>query len=53
MVAGSEQFLVRIPKLMYDEMAAHVAANYPNEACGLLASKDDRVVKNYPTANAA
>jgi len=34
-------------------MVAHVAAAYPNEACGLLASKDGQVVKNYPTANAA
>ena|SRR5579859_2649669 len=53
MVAGSEQFFVHLPKTMYDEMAAHVAASYPNEACGLLASKDGRVVKNYPTTNAA
>ncbi len=49
----SEPFIVRIPGDMYQEMMAHVAAAYPNEACGLLASKDGRVVKNYPTANAA
>jgi [CysO sulfur-carrier protein]-S-L-cysteine hydrolase len=52
MVVG-EAFIVRIPGNMYQEMVAHVAAAYPNEACGLLASKDGQVVKNYPTANAA
>ena len=53
MVIGDEQFVVRIPRAMYDEMLEHVAAGYPNETCGMLASKDGRVVKNYPTANAA
>ena len=53
MVTGDEQFVVRIPRAMYDEMVAHAVAGYPNETCGLLASKDGRVVKNYPTANAA
>jgi proteasome lid subunit RPN8/RPN11 len=52
MVVG-EAFVVRIPGGMYQEMVAHVVAAYPNEACGLLASKDGQVVKNYPTANAA
>ena len=49
----NEEFVVRIPRAMYEEMVAHIAAGYPNEACGLLASKDGQVVKNYPTANAA
>ena len=53
MVIADEQFIVRIPRAMYDEMLEHVAAGYPNETCGMLASKDGRVVKNYPTANAA
>jgi proteasome lid subunit RPN8/RPN11 len=52
MVAG-EPFVVRIPQTMYDEMAAHVIAGYPNEACGALGCKDGQVVKHYPTANAA
>jgi len=30
-----------------------VVAGYPNEACGALGARDDRVVKHYPTANAA
>lgn len=46
-------FVVRIPQGMYEEMVAHIAASYPNEGCGLLASKDGQVAKNYPTANAA
>ena len=46
-------FVIRIPAAMYAEMVAHVIAGYPNETCGLLASKDGQVVKNYPTANAA
>jgi [CysO sulfur-carrier protein]-S-L-cysteine hydrolase len=53
MVASNEAFVVRIPAAMYKEMVAHVVAGYPNETCGMLASKDGRVVKNYPTANAA
>jgi proteasome lid subunit RPN8/RPN11 len=52
MVAG-EGFVVRIPEALYTEMVAHIIAGYPNEACGMLASKDGQVVKNYPTANAA
>lgn len=52
MVANS-QLVVRIPKPIYDEMVAHVVEGYPNEACGALGSKHGRVVKHYPTANAA
>ena len=52
MVAG-EGFVVRMPEAMYTEMVAHIIAGYPDEACGLLASKGGQVVKNYPTANAA
>ena len=52
-MVAETSFVVRIPKGMYEEMAAHIVANYPDEGCGLLASKDGQVVKNYPTANAA
>ena len=52
MVVG-EGFVVHIPEAMYTEMVAHVIAGYPDEACGALGSKDGRVVKNYPTVNAA
>ncbi|TMD57076.1 MAG: M67 family metallopeptidase [Chloroflexi bacterium] len=52
MVDGAS-FVVRIPQSMYAEMVAHVVEGYPNEACGAVGSKDGRVVKHYPTANAA
>ena len=52
-MVAEEGFVVRIPEAMYTEMVAHIIAGYPNEACGMLASKDGQVVKNYPTANAA
>ena len=48
-----EPFVVRIPSDMYKEMVAHIEAEYPNEACGLLASKDGQIFKNYATANSA
>ncbi len=53
MVTANEKPVVRIPAAMYAEMVAHVVAGYPNETCGMLASKDGRVVRNYPAANAA
>ncbi len=52
MVAG-DSFVVRIPAALYNEMVAHVVADYHNEACGALGSKGGQVVKHYPTANAA
>jgi [CysO sulfur-carrier protein]-S-L-cysteine hydrolase len=51
--AADKTFVVRIPVALYDEMVAHVVAGYPNETCGMLGSKGGRVVKHYPTANAA
>lgn len=45
--------VVRIPRTIYNEMVAHIVEGYPNEACGALGSKDSRVVRHYPTANAA
>ena len=52
MVDGAS-FVVRIPQSTYAEMVAHVVGGYPNEACGAVGSKNGRVVKHYPTANAA
>lgn len=49
----SQAFCVRIPRAIYAQMQAHICAAYPNEGCGALGSVDGRVVKNYPTANAA
>jgi proteasome lid subunit RPN8/RPN11 len=53
MVDEPARFVVRIPESIYAEMIAHVVHGYPDEACGALGSKDDVVVKNYPTTNAA
>jgi proteasome lid subunit RPN8/RPN11 len=52
-VVTRQTFNVRIPRSIYAEMLAHISAAYPNEGCGALGSVDGRVVKNYPTANAA
>jgi [CysO sulfur-carrier protein]-S-L-cysteine hydrolase len=53
MVRADDAFVVYLPASMYAEMLSHVVAGYPDETCGMLASKEGRVVKNYPTANAA
>jgi proteasome lid subunit RPN8/RPN11 len=52
-MVANEYFVIRIPAAMYNDMVSHVVAGYPNETCGLLASQDGQVIKNYPTANAA
>lgn len=52
-MVAEASFVVRIPASIYDEMQAHIVAGYPDEACGVLGSKDGTVVKHYPTVNAA
>lgn len=52
-MVAETSFDLHIPAPIYQEMVAHVSAGYPNETCGALGSLGDRVVKNYPTANAA
>jgi proteasome lid subunit RPN8/RPN11 len=47
------QFVVHIPESIYAEMVAHVVVGHPDEACGALGCVDGKVVKHYPTANAA
>ncbi|MEX0657642.1 MAG: M67 family metallopeptidase [Egibacteraceae bacterium] len=37
----------------YDEMLAHARADFPYEACGLLAGEDGQLRRHYPIANAA
>ncbi len=46
-------FVVAIPSALYAEMIAHIVASYPNEGCGVVGSVAGRVVKHYPTPNAA
>jgi proteasome lid subunit RPN8/RPN11 len=52
-VVTTETFVVRIPRDIYTEMLTHIVAAYPDEGCGALGSVEQRVVKNYPTVNAA
>ncbi len=42
-----------IPKNLFEEMIAHVAALAPLETCGLLAGKDGRAEKLFRVANQA
>src|SRR5260370_40205521 len=48
-----EDLVARVPEAIYTGMVAHVVEGYPDEACGALGTKEGRVVKHYPTANAA
>ena len=41
-----------IPRGLADEMIEHCLAGRPNEACGLLGSSGDRVVKVFAMTNA-
>jgi [CysO sulfur-carrier protein]-S-L-cysteine hydrolase len=42
---------VVIDRAFVDQMIEHAKSQYPNEACGLLASKDGKVVRFYPITN--
>ena len=52
-MVAETSFVVRIPESLYQEMIAHVSAGYPNETCGALGYKNNLVLKNYSTYNAA
>jgi proteasome lid subunit RPN8/RPN11 len=45
--------VITLPRAVVSEMLAHIQAGYPNEACGVLAGADGRVVKHYPAINAS
>ena len=45
--------MIEIPAGIRDELIDHAVAALPNEACGLLAGRDGRVERFYPTRNAA
>lgn len=42
---------MEIPRPFADAMVQHALEEDPNECCGVLASKDGRVVKHYPMTN--
>jgi len=44
---------MRIGQELYDEMIEHARAEAPNECCGMLGSRDGRVVRLYRATNAA
>jgi [CysO sulfur-carrier protein]-S-L-cysteine hydrolase len=43
---------MKIPRRLYDEMIEHARAEAPNECCGMVASRDEEVIKVYPATNA-
>ncbi len=43
---------VRISQALVDEMIEHCLTGRPNEACGLLGSRDDDIVKVFKMTNA-
>ncbi len=42
---------LRIPRQIFDEMLAYCREGYPNEVCGVLAGRENTVVKIYKTKN--
>ncbi|MGH2694730.1 MAG: Mov34/MPN/PAD-1 family protein [Actinomycetota bacterium] len=44
---------LRIPRDLADEIIKHCLAGVPNEACGLLASRDGRIVDVFTMTNAS
>ncbi len=44
---------LRLPRAMADEMVEHCIDGKPHEACGLLASRNGRVVKVFRMTNAS
>jgi proteasome lid subunit RPN8/RPN11 len=42
-----------LPKDAFDEMVAHSLADRPNEACGILGSKDGAITKVFRMTNAS
>jgi len=46
-------FVLRLPRLIYDDMLRHAEAERPNECVGILAGTPDGVViERYPLVNA-
>lgn len=43
--------MIRINKVFFDEIVKQALDELPNEACGLLAGKDEEVIKRYPMTN--
>jgi len=44
--------VIELDRSQYDEIVAHCQAEYPNEACGLVAGKEGVAVRVIPMRNA-
>jgi len=44
---------VKVPLALMDEILVHAREEFPNECCGMVASKDGVAVKVFPAVNAA
>ena len=44
--------MIELPSSMFEEIVAHAKAEYPNEACGVLAGQGGRPVRVYAMRNA-
>ena len=53
LAGGDGAGILRLPRGVLAEMLAHVAAGYPDEACGVLAGASGRVARHFPAANAS
>jgi [CysO sulfur-carrier protein]-S-L-cysteine hydrolase len=47
----SDDAMLILEKKYLDEMTGHARSEAPNECCGILAGKNGRAVKLYPTIN--
>lgn len=52
-LSGDGAGVLPIPRDVLAAMLTHVAAGYPDEACGVLAGQRGRVVRHFATANAS
>lgn len=43
--------MLKIPKMIHDQMLAHATAEAPMECCGLLAGRNGTAERIYPTTN--
>ena len=43
--------MIKIPRLIIDEMVSHAKAEFPIECCGLLAGRDQEVTRFYKLTN--
>jgi len=45
--------VIRIPREIIDDMVAHAREGKPEEVCGVLAGRGDRVIRSYRATNVA